>query len=129
MAIKRDKRAWLRALEDLQPYPAMLMPSTGGWEVVFPNLARLNAWGQTKDMARVNAAEALTFQLGQMIVAGDTPPNPSNPDNLVPDEEEPPGSELVMLEPDKAVLRARLGLTKKEKGGPLGATLGRLGRK
>lgn len=129
MADKRDKRAMLRALEDLAPYPAMLVPSQGGWEVIFPNLARLTAWGQSKEMARLNGEEALTLTLGQMVAAGDEPPRPSDPKRLVPDENEPPGSELIMLEADKAVLRARLGLTKKDKGGALGSTMGRLGRK
>ncbi|MCB2228589.1 MAG: type II toxin-antitoxin system HicB family antitoxin [Desulfarculaceae bacterium] len=129
MADKIARQALLRAVEGLAPYPAMLMPTQGGWEVVFPNLARLTAWGPNKDMACHNGEEALTLTLGQMIAAGDEPPRPSDPERLVPDEEEPPGSELIMLEPDKAVLRARLGLTQKEKGSPLGSTLGRLGRK
>jgi predicted RNase H-like HicB family nuclease len=130
MAIKRDKLTWLRAVESLPPYPAVLMPlAQGGWEAVFPNLAGVRAWGQSKDIARVNAVEALTLEMGQHIVAGEAPPPPSDPQRLIPDEQEPLGTELVMLEPDKAILRARLGLTKKEKGGPLGATLGRLGRK
>ncbi|MCF8034172.1 MAG: type II toxin-antitoxin system HicB family antitoxin [Desulfarculaceae bacterium] len=129
MAAKRDKLALLRALEDLADYPAMLLPGTGGWEVMFPNLAGLTAWGQSKEMARLNGEEALTFELGRIVAGGDTPPPPSDPERLIPDEEEPPGSELVMLSPDKAMLRARLGLGKKEKGNPLGATLGRLGRK
>ena len=129
MAEKREKHALLRAVEELASYPAMLLPTQGGWEVIFPNLAGLTAWGQNKDLARVNGVEALTLELGQMVVAGDEPPRPSEPERLVPDEEEPPGSELVMLAPDKAVLRARLGLSKKEKGGPLGSTMGRLGRK
>lgn len=129
MADKLEKQALLRAVEGLSPYPAMLLPGQGGWEVVFPNLARLTAWGANKEMACHNGEEALTLALGQMIAAGDEPPRPSDPAKLVPDEEEPPGSELVMLEADKAVLRVRLGLGKKEKGSPLGSTLGRLGRK
>lgn len=130
MAIKRDKHVWLRAVEELPAYPAVLMPlSEGGWEAVFPNLARVRAWGPDKDTARANAAEALTFELGQMIVAGDARPRPSDPERLIPDDEEPPGTELVAIGPDRAVLKKRLGLTKREKGGAMAATLGRLGRK
>ncbi len=129
MAIKRDKHAWLRAVESLPAYPTVLLPlAEGGWEAVFPNLARLRAWGPDKDTCRANAAEALTFELGQMVVAGDEPPHSSDPARLIADDEEPAGTELIMLEPDRAILKKRLGLEKREKGGAMAATLGRLGR-
>lgn len=52
MSPKRDKLAWLRAVESLPAYPVVLLPmSGGGWEAVFPNLARLTAWGQTRTPA------------------------------------------------------------------------------
>jgi predicted RNase H-like HicB family nuclease len=129
MSPKRDKHAWLRAVESLPAYPVVLLPlNEGGWEAVFPNLARLKAWGPDKDTCRANAAEALTFELGQLIVAGDAPPRPSDPERLIAGEDEPRGSELVMLDPLRSVLKKRLGLTKREKGGAMAATLGRLGR-
>jgi len=37
-------------------------------------------------------------------------------------------TELVMLDPLRSVLKKRLGLEKREKGGAMAATLGRLGR-
>ena len=130
MAIKRDKHAWLRAVEGLPTYPVVLMPlSEGGWEAVFPNLARLRAWGPDKDTCRANAAEALTFELGQLIVSGDAPPRPSDPERLIAGDEEPPGTELIMMDPLRSVLKKRLGLERREKGGAMAATLGRLARK
>lgn len=129
MSPKRDKHAWLRAVESLPAYPVVLMPlNEGGWEAVFPNLARVRAWGPDKDTCRANAAEALTFELGQLIVAGDAAPSPSDPERLIAGEDEPRGTELVMLDPLRSVLKKRLGLEKREKGGAMAATLGRLGR-
>lgn len=129
MALSSKKQQWLRGVERLEPYPAVLLPlPEGGFEVIFPNLARLRAYGANQRQAIVYGVEALTFELGQMIVAGDQPPRPSDPERLIPDEDEPAGTEMIMLEPDKAVLKKRLGLVKIEKGGAMAATLGRLGR-
>ncbi|BEQ12955.1 type II toxin-antitoxin system HicB family antitoxin [Desulfoferula mesophila] len=130
MSPKRDKLAWLRAVESLPAYPVVLLPmSGGGWEAVFPNLARLTAWGADKDACRANAVEALTFELGQRIVAGDDLPTPSDPARLIAGDDEPPGSELVLLDPKRSLLKKRLGLEKRETGGAMAATLGRFGRK
>ncbi len=129
MALSAKKQQWLREVEDLAPYPAVLLPlPEGGFDVIFTNLPRLKAYGVNQRQAVMYGVEALTFELGQMIVAGEEPPRPSDPDKLIPDEEEPVGTELVMLEPDKALLKKRLGLIKREKGGPMAATLGRLGK-
>ena len=129
MALSSKKQRWLRGVESLEPYPAVLLPlPEGGFDVIFPNLARLRAYGANQRQAIVYGVEALTFELGQMIVAGDQPPRPSDPERLIPDEDEPAGTEMIMLEADKAVLKKRLGLVKREKGGPMAATLGRLGR-
>lgn len=127
---KPSRTQLIRGVDSLEPYPAMLVPlAEGGFEVIFPNLARVRAYGVNRDTAMANGIETLTFELGQMVVAGEEPPRPSDPERLIPDEEEPAGSELVMLEPDKAILRRRLGLEKREKGRVMAATLGRLGRK
>ncbi|RJX29520.1 MAG: hypothetical protein C4525_14425 [Desulfarculus sp.] len=130
MAAKLSRQQLVRGVDGLEPYPAMLVPlAQGGFEVIFPNLPRVRSYGITRDVARLNGVETLTFELGQMVVAGEDPPRPSRPERLIPDEEEPAGSELVVLEPDKAALRRRLGLEKREKGLAMAATLGRLGRK
>lgn len=124
---KQDRQNLLRAIESLRPYPAVFMPAAeGGFEVIFPNLPNVRAYGPDMDMARKNAIEALTAEMGQNVGDGDTPPPPSEPDRLVPDPDEPMGTELAILEPDKVVLRKRFGLIKGEKGLDLG--LGRLGR-
>ena len=124
-----DKLTLLRGVESLSPYPAVLLPvPEGGFEVIFPNLPRLKAYGTNLDLAQKNGVEALTFELGQMIVAGETPPRPSDPERLIPDEDEPMGTRLEMLDPDKAILKKRLGLIKREKGAAMAATLGRFGK-
>lgn len=124
---KQDRQRLLRAIEGLRPYPAMFVPAAeGGFEVIFPNLPRVRAYGPDLDLARKNGIEALTAEMGHYVGDGDTPPAPSDPDRLIPDEEEPMGTEMILLEPDKVVLRKRYGLIKGEKGLDLG--LGRLGR-
>ncbi|MEW5911389.1 MAG: hypothetical protein AB1814_02460 [Thermodesulfobacteriota bacterium] len=129
MAAKLSRQQLVRAVDSLRPYPAVLLPRTeGGFEVIFPNLPRVRSYGISRDAAVQNGIETLTFELGQMVVAGETPPPPSHPERLIPDAEEPAGTQLMMLEPDKAVLRRRLGLEKREKGHAMAAALGRLGR-
>lgn len=129
MAAKLTRQQLVRAVDSLLPYPAVLLPlAEGGFEVIFPNLPRVRSYGISRDAAVQNGIETLTFELGQMVVAGETPPPPSRPERLIPDEEEPAGTQLMMLEPDKAVLRRRLGLEKRDKGHAMAAALGRLGR-
>ena len=124
---KQDRQNLLRAIEGLKPYPAVFIPAAeGGFEVIFPNLSRARAYGSDREQAQINAVEALTAELGQYVADGDAPPAPSDPDRLIPDEDEPMGTEMVLLDPDKVVLRKRFGLIKGEKGLDLG--LGRLGR-
>ncbi len=125
---KQDRQNLLRAIEGLKLYPAVFIPAAeGGFEVIFPNLPGARAYGSDREQAQLHAVEALTAELGQYVADGDTPPEPSDQERLIPDEEEPMGTELVLLEPDKVVLRKRFGLIKGEKGLDLG--LGRLGRK
>lgn len=126
---KLSKVEIVRALEGLQIYPAVFLPAPeGGYEVIFPNLPRVRAYGPNREMAELNAVEALTAEMQLAIEARETPPRASDPARLIPDQDEPPGTELVMLTADHAVLRRRLGLEKRERGGVLSAMAGRLGK-
>ena len=117
----------VRAVEYLEPYPAVLLPlAEGGFEVIFPNFPRLRSYGPTSAMAQSTALEMLTSEISLIIAQGDAPPQPSDPDRLIPDEDEPPGTRLVMITPDQKRLRKRFNLEKRERGLSLG--LGRLGR-
>ncbi len=117
----------LRAVESLEPYPAVFVPSPeGGFDVIFPNLAGLQAYGVKLESARKAAVEMLTAEMTELISAGFPPPAPSDPDRLIPDEDEPYGTRVLMIEVDKAVLRRRFKLEKTERGLVLG--LGRLGK-
>lgn len=118
MAAKTDKkREQLRWVEDLQSYPAVFVPvPEGGFEVVFPNLPGLKAYGVKLETAEIAAREMLTADLLERLFQGDEAPRPSNPKNLIPDEDEPAGTRLLMVDPDVAALRKRLGLVKADKG-------------
>jgi hypothetical protein len=116
------KKERLRWLEDLQPYPAVFLPvPEGGFEVVFPNFPGLKAYGVKLETAGKAAREVLTADLMERLLEGDQAPRPSDPEKLIPDEDEPAGTRLLMLEPDKAAMRKRLGLVKDDKGNALKA--------
>ena len=117
----------LRAIESLKPYPAMICPAQGGYEVIFPNLPKLTAYGVTRDAAEAAGVEILSLHLQGLVGEGRPAPRPSNPERLIPDEDEPIGSALVMLRPDKKAIKRRLGLAPAETGSAMAATLGRLG--
>jgi hypothetical protein len=95
----------VRWLEGLPDYPAVFMPvPEGGFEVIFPNFVDLRAYG-------VKLATAMRAALERR-----DPPRASRPERLVPDPDEPPGTRLLMVSPDKKVLRKRLGLERREPG-------------
>jgi predicted RNase H-like HicB family nuclease len=121
MAAKADKkRERLRWVEDLEPYPAVFLPvPEGGFVVFFPNFPGLKAYGVKLETAEKAAREFLTADLLDRLIQGEDAPRPSDPDKLIPDEDEPEGTRMMMLEPDKAALRKRLGLVKQEKGNAL----------
>lgn len=124
---KDEQTRRVRAVEALKPYPAVVQPAQGGFEVIFPNLAGVTAYGPDREVAQANAREALTAELGHDIAEGRTPPRPSDPDKLIAGEDEPAGAELVMIDPDKKTLRQRLGVAKRQRGQITGS-LGRLGK-
>ena len=128
MAKAERKREHLRWVEDLSAYPAVFLPvPEGGFEVIFPNFPRLKAYGVKLETAEQTARAMLTADLMERLLEGDPAPRPSDPDKLIPDEDEPAGTRIMMLEPDKAALRKRLGLVKQEKGRAL-KSLGIYGR-
>jgi len=129
MLLRRfDPVAMKRAVARLPEYPAVLAPTPeGGCEVIFPNLPRVAAYGLGRDQALNAGREVLTAHLQIMLEQGDLPPRPSDPARLIPDEDEPPGTELVMIGPDRAAILRRLGLERPEPSRAL-ASLGRLGR-
>ena len=130
MAKRRpSKNELLRAVDGLPDYPAVLWPlAEGGFEVVFPNLAKLKAYGNTREAALLSAGILLTAHLQPLVEQGQGPPRPSAPERLIPDQDEPLGTELVSVSPDKQVLLRRLGLEKDRQRGLAMASLGRLGR-
>lgn len=130
MGRKRPSRIeLLRAVDGLLPYPAVFLPAPeGGFEVIFPNLAGLQAYGVTLRAARKAAVEMLTAEMTTLITEGFAPPPPSDQDNLIPDQDEPPGTRVLLVEPDKPALRRRLKLEKRERGVVLSQGLGRLGK-
>lgn len=128
MLLRRfDPTTMKRAVARLPEYPAVLVPAAGGCEVIFPNLPKVIAFGVGRDQALTAGREILSAQLQIMLEAGDEPPRPSDPDRLIPDEDEPAGTELVMIDPDRAAILRRLGLERPEPNRAL-ASLGRLGR-
>ena len=107
----------LRLVENAPAYPAVLWPvPEGGYEVIFPNLPEVKSYGVVRDTAIKAGEEILTAIFMQYLLQGEDPPPPSDPQRLIPDEDEPPGTELLMLAPQKSILRRRLGLIKTEKG-------------
>lgn len=119
----------LRGISQLPEYPAVVMPvHDGGFMVVFPNIAKLKAFGPKRETALQAAQEALTAYLQPLVVAGETPPKASDPGKLIPDEDEPMGTELVSIGPDRKTLLKRLGLEKDQTKGLALAHLGRLGK-
>ncbi|MFH1057974.1 MAG: hypothetical protein V1797_04735 [Pseudomonadota bacterium] len=128
MLLRRfDPTAMKRAVARLPEYPAVLVPATGGFEVIFPNLAKVTAYGVLRDQALDAGREMLTAHLQIMLEQGDQPPRPSDPARLIPDEDEMPGTELVLIAPDRTAILRRLGLERPEPNRAL-ASLGRLGR-
>jgi predicted RNase H-like HicB family nuclease len=124
-----DKRVLLRLVEGLEPYPAVLRPAPeGGFEVIITNFPGVNSYGVKRETALLAGEELLTAHIYFLLRQADKPPAPSDPQRLIPDEDDPPGTEMVMLEPDKKVLGKWLGLVKKEREGAL-KSLGIYGRK
>lgn len=112
----------------LTAYPAVFLPTEmGGYDVIFPNFTRLATFGRSLKHAKKAAARELTAELALMLRQGDEPPRASEPGRLVPDPQEPPGSQLLMVEPDRDLIAQRLGLKKASKAEVL-KTWGRLGR-
>jgi predicted RNase H-like HicB family nuclease len=119
----------VRFLDRLVPYPAVLWPvPEGGLEVIFPNFADLKAFGITREAAVKAGSEILTAEILKYAVNKRELPKASDPERLIADEDEPPGTELVMLEPDRRTLIRYLGLEKKDKATVLGS-LGVFGKK
>jgi len=119
----------LRLVEGLDPYPAVLRPAPeGGFEVVITNFPGVNSYGVKRDTALKAGAELLTAEIYYLLHEGDQPPAPSDLKRLIPDDDDPSGTEQVMLAPDKNILKKRLGLVKKEREGAL-KSLGVYGRK
>ena len=119
----------VRIVEGLEPYPAVLLPAAeGGYEVVLTNFPGARSYGVKRETALLAGAELLTAEVMRYILESQAPPRPSDPNKLIAGDDEPPGSELVMLEADRAILRKRLGLSKPIKGEAL-KSLGRLGKK
>ena len=128
MAKQAKKVERVRWVEGLEPYPVVFLPvPEGGFEVVFPNFPGLKAYGVKLETAVKAATEILTAELLDRFFQGDPAPRPSDPDKLIPDEDEPPGTRLIMLEPDMAALRKRLGLIKQDRAKAL-KSLGIYGR-
>ena len=125
---KIDPAELKRAVARLPEYPAVLTPGVGGgFEVVFPNFAKLTAYGVGREPALTAAREMLSAHLQVLLEAGDQPPRPSDPARLARDEDEPAGVELIMITPDRGAILRRLGLGREDRGLAL-ASLGRLGR-
>ena len=129
MAGKRfSKTELVRITGNLAPYPAVLLPvSEGGFEVIFPNLPGVRAYGMRRETAVKAGREILTVTILEEILAGRIPRRPSDPERLIPDEDEPLGTELVMIKADRRFLARRLGLEKRERAAAL-KSLGTYGR-
>lgn len=115
-------------VEGLEAYPAVLRPVVeGGFEVIITNLAGVKSYGVKRETAIKAGAEILTAEIYALLRDGDAPPSPSKPETLIPDEDDLPGTELVMLEPDKKILKKRFGLEKRDSSAVL-KSLGVYGR-
>ncbi|MFH1135967.1 MAG: hypothetical protein V1816_07760 [Pseudomonadota bacterium] len=113
MAPRPDIKTVLRALA---PYPAVFVPTEyGGFEAVFPNFAQGRAHGLNLDLAAQAAREELTALLTLAFLGGTPPPPPSDPDRLAPDDEEIPGTRILMIEPERDLVLKRLGLARKKR--------------
>ncbi len=119
MAAKRHSRtALVRILSELPEYPAVLLPvAGGGFDVIFPNLPGSRSYGIKRETALKAGAELLTAEIFLALTQGEQPPKASSPERLIPDPDEPPGTELVMIRPEVTILARRLGLEKAQKGG------------
>lgn len=118
----------VRALADLTPYPAVLLPVRGGgYEVLLCNFAGARAYGVKRETALQAGAELLTAEVYLRLKEGQPLPRASEPYRLHADPDEPPGTELVLLEADKGVLHKRLGLAKKQRANVL-SSLGTYGK-
>lgn len=122
---KPSKNELLRQIGRLEPYPAVFWPAPHGIEVIFPNLAGLSAYGRNLPAARRAAKEMLTAELALRLARGEQLPTPSDPQRLIPDEDEPAGTRLELVEADQPLLMRRLGLTKRPRGEVLGRLAGR----
>lgn len=119
----------LRGISQLPQYPAVLVPvHDGGFTVVFPNIPKLTAFGPKRETALQAAQEALTAFLQALVQAGEEAPKASDPAKLIPDEDEPLGTELVTIGADRNTLLKRLGLEKNKDKGLALAHFGRLGK-
>lgn len=126
--LKLNKKELLRIVEGLGAYPAVLRPvPEGGFEVIFTNLAGVKSYGVKRETAMKAGSEILTAEIYALLHEGEALPAPSRPERLIPDEDDPPGTELVMLEPDKKILKKYLGLGKRERSAAL-KSLGVYGR-
>ena len=116
---KIDTKAVARHIKS---YPAVFIPNHwGGWDVVFPNFSKQEAAGVNFKAARKEAVQLLTVALYDHLKEGATPPKPSDPNRLHPDEDEIPGTRVVMIEPDTEMLLRFLGLEKhRRKTAPTG---------
>ncbi|MFH1033777.1 MAG: hypothetical protein V1806_04660 [Pseudomonadota bacterium] len=126
---KLSKAELLRGVNELSEYPAVLVPvKEGGYSVVFPNFAKLTAYGSKREHAVQAGREMLSAHLVGLVAEGEAPPRPSDPARLIPDEDEPLGTELVSIKPDRKAILKRLGLEKDQTRGLAMAHLGRLGK-
>jgi len=111
MAQKPDPKTVLRAMAS---YPAVLVPNYfGGFDVFFPNFPGTATTGVNLNLAKAAAREELTVRLYHALRDGEAVPAPSDPDNLLVDEEEISGTRVIMVEPDQDWIMRQLGLSKK----------------
>lgn len=119
MQNKPDARTVLRTLV---PYPAVFVPNRyGGFDVYFPNFSEAQATGLNLGGAMEAAQEELTSQIYLALKTGGELEEPSDPENLIRDDEEPTGTRVIMVEPDRDWIMRRFGLVKKpERTAPTG---------
>lgn len=117
---KFNQTELVRLLAELPEYPAVLMPvAEGGYEVIFPNLPGSRSYGIKRETALKAGQELLTAEVFMCLAGGEEPPKASDPKRLIADEDEPPGTELVMMPVELAILKRRLGLEKPGQAGVL----------
>jgi predicted RNase H-like HicB family nuclease len=125
---KFSKTELVRITAGLEAYPAVLLPAPeGGFDVIFPNLPGVKAYGIRRESALKAGREILSAEVLKWILDALRPPRPSDPERLIPDEDEPAGAELVMIEVDHRFLARRLGIQKRERSSAL-KSLGVYGR-